>query len=171
MNHIPGETKQNIRKSVAITVNGDTRQVLVSPNDTLLSVLRNQFGLTGTKYGCGTGDCCACTVQLDGAPVLSCLSLAADLDGRSVTTVEGLADGENLHPVQQSFVEKSAAQCGFCTPGMIMTVKSLLEENPDPTEEDVRHYLRGNLCRCTGYAKIIDAALEAAKKMQEANGA
>ena len=160
--------KKNSLQAIGLVVNGDELEVLVSYNDTLLSVLRNQLGLTGTKYGCGTGDCCACTVHLDGTLVLSCLSLAADLDGREVTTVEGIADGEHLHPVQESFVEKGAAQCGFCTPGMIMTVKSLLDENPDPSEQEVRQYLRGNLCRCTGYTKIVDAALDAAKKIQGA---
>jgi len=159
--------KRSSQQAIGLLVNGDEHEVLVSPNDTLLTVLRNQLGLTGTKYGCGTGDCCACTVHLDGTSVLSCLSLAADLDGSEVTTVEGIADGEHLHPIQESFVEKGAAQCGFCTPGMIMTVKSLLDENPDPSEEEARQYLRGNLCRCTGYTKIVDAALDAAKKMQE----
>lgn len=154
-------------QAIRLTVNGDSYELLVFSNDTLLSVLRNDLQLTGTKYGCGTGDCCACTVQVNGQSVLSCLSLASDLDGATVTTVEGLVDGRNLHPIQESFVEHGAVQCGFCTPGMIMSIKSLLDENPNPSEAEIRHYLRGNLCRCTGYRKIVDAALSAAKKLNE----
>ncbi len=155
-------------QTIRLTVNGDRYELLVFSNDTLLNVLRNNLQLTGTKYGCGTGDCCACTVQVDDRSMLSCLSLASDLDGASVTTVEGLMKGGNLHPIQESFVEHGAVQCGFCTPGMIMSIKSLLEENPDPSETEIRHYLRGNLCRCTGYRKIVDAALSAAKKLNKA---
>jgi aerobic carbon-monoxide dehydrogenase small subunit len=155
-------------QTIRLTVNGDSYELLVLSNDTLLNVLRNNLQLTGTKYGCGTGDCCACTVQVDGRSMLSCLSLASDLDGASVTTVEGLMNGRYLHPIQESFVEHGAVQCGFCTPGMIMSIKSLLEENPDPSETEIRHYLRGNLCRCTGYRKIVDAALSAAKKLNKA---
>ena len=158
----------SVNQTIRLTVNGDRYELLVLSNDTLLNVLRNNLQLTGTKYGCGTGDCCACTVQVDGRPMLSCLSLASDLDGASVTTVEGLMKGGNLHPIQESFVEHGAVQCGFCTPGMIMSIKSLLEENPDPSETEIRHYLRGNLCRCTGYRKIVDAALSAAKKLNKA---
>jgi carbon-monoxide dehydrogenase small subunit len=154
-------------QAIRLTVNGDSYELLVFPNDTLLGILRNDLQLTGTKYGCGTGDCCACTVEVNGQSVLSCLSLASDLDGATVTTVEGLLDGRNLHPIQESFVEHGAVQCGFCTPGMIMSIKSLLDENPDPSEAEIRHYLRGNLCRCTGYRKIVDAALSAAKKLAE----
>ena len=154
-------------QAIRLTVNGDSYELLVFSNDTLLSVLRNDLQLTGTKYGCGTGDCCACTVQVNSQSVLSCLSLASDLDGATVTTVEGLVDGRNLHPIQESFVEHGAVQCGFCTPGMIMSIKSLLDENPNPSEAEIRHYLRGNLCRCTGYRKIVDAALSAAKKLNE----
>ena len=157
-----------VKRTIRLTVNGDSYELLVFPNDTLLNVLRNDLQLTGTKYGCGTGDCCACTVQVDSRSMLSCLSLASDLDGAFVTTVEGLINGGNLHPIQESFVEHGAVQCGFCTPGMIMSIKSLLEENPDPSETEIRHYLRGNLCRCTGYRKIVDAALSAAKKLVEA---
>lgn len=156
-----------ISQTIRLTVNGDSHELLVFSNDTLLSVLRNDLQLTGTKYGCGTGDCCACTVQVNSQSVLSCLSLASDLDGASVTTVEGLINGRNLHPIQESFVEHGAVQCGFCTPGMIMSIKSLLDGNPDPSEAEIRHYLRGNLCRCTGYRKIVDAALSAAKKLNE----
>ncbi len=157
-----------VKQAIHLTVNGDSYELLVFSNDTLLNVLRNDLQLTGTKYGCGTGDCCACTVQVDGQSMLSCLSLASDMDGAAVTTVEGLMNGRNLHPIQESFVEHGAVQCGFCTPGMIMSIKSLLEENPDPSETEIRHYLRGNLCRCTGYRKIVDAALSAAKKLVEA---
>ena len=157
-------------QTIRLTVNGDSYELLVFSNDTLLNVLRNDLQLTGTKYGCGTGDCCACTVQVDNQSVLSCLSLASDLDGSTVITVEGLIDGRNLHPIQESFVEHGAVQCGFCTPGMIMSIKSLLDENPDPSETEIRHYLRGNLCRCTGYRKIVDAALGAAKKLSEVHG-
>ena len=156
------------KRTIRLTVNSDSYELLIFPNDTLLNVLRNDLQLTGTKYGCGTGDCCACTVQVDNQSMLSCLSLASDLDGASVTTVEGLINGGNLHPIQESFVEHGAVQCGFCTPGMIMSIKSLLQENPDPSETEIRHYLRGNLCRCTGYRKIVDAALSAAKKLNEA---
>jgi aerobic carbon-monoxide dehydrogenase small subunit len=157
-----------VNQTIRLTVNGDRYELLVFSNDTLLNVLRNNLQLTGTKYGCGTGDCCACTVQVNGQSMLSCLSLASDLDGASVTTVEGLMKGGNLHSIQESFVEHGAVQCGFCTPGMIMSIKSLLEENPDPSETEIRHYLRGNLCRCTGYRKIVDAALSAAKKLNKA---
>ncbi len=157
-----------VNQTIRLTVNGDRYELLVLSNDTLLYVLRNNLQLTGTKYGCGTGDCCACTVQVNGQSMLSCLSLASDLDGASVTTVEGLMNGGNLHPIQESFVEHGAVQCGFCTPGMIMSIKSLLEENSDPSETEIRHYLRGNLCRCTGYRKIVDAALSAAKKLNKA---
>jgi len=158
--------KAGEKQAVRLNVNGDHHDILVSPNDTLLVVLRDLLGLTGTKYGCGTGDCCACTVFIDGQSMLSCLSLAADIDGSKIKTIEGIAEGHQLHPIQRSFVEKGAAQCGFCTPGMIMTIKSLLEENPNPSEEEARQYLRGNLCRCTGYTKIIDAVLDAAKKIE-----
>ncbi len=153
-------------QAICLTVNGDGHALLVFPNDMLLGILRNNLQLTGTKYGCGTGDCCACTVQVNGRSVLSCLTLASELDGAVVATIEGLYAGGNLHPIQESFIEHGAVQCGFCTPGMIMSIKSLLEENPDPSEAEIRHYLRGNLCRCTGYRKIVDAALGAAKKLK-----
>ncbi len=154
------------KKAIHLTVNGNAYDLLVSPNDTLLDTLRNQLSLTGTKHGCGTGDCCACTVLVNDKPMLACLSLAADLDGDEVTTIEGLSKGSQLHPIQNSFIEKGAVQCGFCTPGMIMVTKSLLDEDPNPSEEKARQYLRGNLCRCTGYTKILDALLDAAGKMQ-----
>lgn len=156
---------QESKKLVRLTVNGEPSEVFAAANETLLSALRNRLDLTGTKYGCGTGDCCACTVIVDGEAVLSCLILVRELDGCSVTTVEGLSDGTKVNPVQAKFAELGAVQCGFCTPGMIMTINSLIKENPTPTEAEVRHYLRGNLCRCTGYVKIVAAALAAARSM------
>lgn len=152
------------KKTVSMFVNGEHVELLVRANETLLSALRDQLGLTGTKYGCGTGDCCACTVIRDGQAVLSCLCLVANMEGSSIKTIEGLSDGNTLSHVQKAFADKGAVQCGFCTPGMIMTITSLLESQENPSEEEIRQYLRGNLCRCTGYVKIIDAALEATKQ-------
>ena len=154
------------KKAVSLRINGDVCEVLVTPNRTLLDVLRNDLGLTGTKHGCGTGECGACTVLIDSKPMLACMTLAADLDGREVVTIEGLSGGEKLHAVQESFVKHGAIQCGFCTPGFVMTAKALLDENPNPSEEEVRWYLRGNLCRCTGYSKIVEATLKAAESMR-----
>lgn len=134
---------------------------------TLLEVLRDQIGLTGTKHGCGTGSCGACTILLDGKPILSCLTLAMTVRERNITTIEGLATGNTLHPLQKAFVDYSAIQCGFCIPGMILTAKALLEKNPNPAREEVMHALSGNLCRCTGYVKIIDAVLAAAEIMRK----
>ena len=156
------------KRTIHLTVNDEPVVLLASPNETLLGALRNQLKLTGTKYGCGTGDCCACTVNLDGQAILSCLCLVAELDGSSVTTVEGLSDGSQLNPVQQSFADKGAVQCGFCTPGMIMTINALLDQSKNPTEQEIRQYLRGNLCRCTGYQKIIDATLDAVDRIKGA---
>ena len=138
------------KKAFRLTINGEVCEVLVAPQRTLLEVLRNDLGLTGTKHACGTGECGACTVLIDSKPRLSCMTLAADLDGREVVTIEGLSRGEKLHPIQESFVECGAIQCGYCTPGFVMTAKALLDENPSPSEEEVRWYFRGNLCRCTG---------------------
>jgi xanthine dehydrogenase iron-sulfur cluster and FAD-binding subunit A len=150
--------------SITLTINSVTRQLWVAPNDLLLSVLRDDLELTGTKYGCGIGECSACTVLMDGKPVLACLVLAAAANGRDIVTVEGLArPGGELDPLQEAFIDHAALQCGFCTPGMLMTAKSLLSEVPQPTEEDVRHTLRGNMCRCTGYAAIVRAVLAAAE--------
>ena len=148
---------------ITLTVNGITRHLHVAANDLLLNVLREDLELTGTKYGCGIGECSACTVLMDGKPVLACLVLAAAADGRDIRTVEGLAapDG-TLDPLQEAFIEHAALQCGFCTPGMLMTAKDLLETHPHPTEVDVRDHLRGNMCRCTGYAAIVRAVLAAA---------
>jgi carbon-monoxide dehydrogenase small subunit len=151
---------------IDLIVNGNSYDLLVSPHDTLLEILRDRLGLTGTKHACGTGECCACTVLVNGEPMLACLTLVADLEGSEITTVEGLAEGEHLNAIQESFVEKGAIQCGYCTPGFLMAVKALLNENPNPSESYIRWYLRGNLCRCTGYAKIIEASLEAAKRMK-----
>jgi carbon-monoxide dehydrogenase small subunit len=147
---------------ITFQLNGVATEVLVAPNQTLVGLLRDDLGLTGTKYGCGEGDCGACTVLLDDEPVNSCLILAAQIDGHRVTTIEGLAAGEKLHPLQSAFIEKGAIQCGFCTPGMILSAKALLDEQPDPAELDIRTAISGNLCRCTGYQKIVEAIKAAA---------
>lgn len=136
------------------------------PHKTLLEVLREDLGLTGTKHGCELGECGTCTVLLDGKPVLSCLVLGLDVEDRSVTTIEGLADGPNLHPLQEAFAELGAAQCGYCTPGFLLTAKALLDENPNPTLEQIKEALSGNLCRCTGYIKIFEAVELAAARMR-----
>ncbi len=142
---------------IQITVNEEEYDLLVHPNKTLLDLLRYDLGLTGTKEGCGEGDCGACTVIVNGKVVTACLVLAVEADGATITTIEGLHKGDELHPIQQAFVDSGAVQCGFCTPGMILTTKALLDEIPNPSEEDIKHYLEGNLCRCTGYTKILDA--------------
>jgi aerobic-type carbon monoxide dehydrogenase small subunit (CoxS/CutS family) len=149
-----------------LTVNDEPHEVLVAPHKTLLEVLREDLHLTGTKHGCELGECGTCTVLLDGAPVLSCLALPAELEGRTITTVEGMADGSRLHPLQQSFAELGAAQCGYCTPGILLTAKALLAEHPSPTRDEIREALAGNLCRCTGYTKILDAVELAALRME-----
>ena len=154
---------------VSATVNGDAVEFLADPRDTLLDCLRDQLGLTGTKEGCGTGDCGACSVQLDGVLVCSCLVLGAEAQGKSVQTVEGLASGPELHPLQRKFIEHAALQCGFCTPGILVAANALLQQNPDPTETEVRYWLAGNLCRCTGYDKIIRAVMDAGAEMRGAN--
>ncbi len=153
---------------VSTTVNGDAHEFLCDPRETLLDALRDRLEFTGAKEGCGTGDCGACTVLLDGRPVCSCLVLAAEAKGREVGTVEGIADGEDLHPLQRKFIEHAALQCGICTPGILVAAKALLERNPNPNETEVRYWLAGNLCRCTGYDKIIRAVLDAASEMREA---
>ncbi|MBV1917424.1 MAG: (2Fe-2S)-binding protein [Sphingomonadaceae bacterium] len=152
---------------VTTTVNGDEREFLCTPGQTLLDVLRGELGMTGSKEGCGSGDCGACTVVLDGEMVCSCLVLAGEAQGRSVSTIEGVAEGSQLHPIQQKFLEHAALQCGFCTPGFIVAAKSLLDRNPDPTETEVRYWLAGNLCRCTGYDKIIKAVMDAAAELRQ----
>jgi carbon-monoxide dehydrogenase small subunit len=151
---------------VTTKVNGDTVEFLADPQETLLDCLRDTVGMTGTKEGCGTGDCGACSVELDGTLVCSCLVLGVEADGKSVETIEGMADGDELHPLQQKFIEHAALQCGFCTPGILVAAKSLLAQNSDPTEEEVRYWLAGNLCRCTGYDKIIRAVMDAAAEMR-----
>jgi aerobic-type carbon monoxide dehydrogenase small subunit (CoxS/CutS family) len=147
-----------VNKPIRLKINGVTREILVAPNELLLNVLRDRFGLTGAKYGCGLGECGACTVLVDGEPTLACLTLAAGLDGSDVLTVEGIGQGDGrLHPVQESFLEHGAVQCGFCTSGMIVMAKVLLDDNPTPSEEEVRRHIRGNTCRCTGYTQIVKA--------------
>jgi carbon-monoxide dehydrogenase small subunit len=152
---------------INIKVNGKPHRLEVRPEETLLESLRNRLRLTGTKYGCGEGECGACTVNMDGAAVLSCLILAAQADGREILTIEGLQSGPELHPLQKAFVEHSAVQCGYCTPGMIMAAKALLEANPNPSEEEVRNSIANNLCRCTGYERPVKAILEAAQAMRD----
>lgn len=154
-----------MKQAIELKVNGDTHEVLISPNQTLLEVLREKLGLTGTKRGCDLGACGACTVLLDGEAYLSCLTLAVDAAGKDIVTIEGLSEGGYLHPVQKSFVEVGGLQCGFCTPGIIMTAKAILDEEPNPTEESVKKKMAGNLCRCTGYKKVVEAVTSAAAKM------
>ncbi len=157
-----------MKKEITMTVNGDIYRLAVDPWRTLNEVLRNDLNLTGTKLGCGTGDCGACTVLVDGRTVSSCLTLAVEVDGKEVTTIEGLApSGEELHPIQKAFIEKGAIQCGFCTPGMELSAFYLLKNNPRPTEMEIREALSGNLCRCTGYNKIVEAIAAAAEQLQE----
>ena len=158
------DTKQ-IR--LTLTVNGEPAETLFAPYKTLLEVLREDLGLTGTKHGCELGECGACTVLLDGAPVLSCLVLAVECQGRSVQTIEGLARGPELHPLQAAFADFGGSQCGYCTPGVIMTAKALLENNPHPTREQIKEATGGNLCRCTGYQQIVDAIEDAARRLEE----
>ncbi len=146
-----------------INANGIAYDVEVDPHRSLLSVLRDEMGLTGPKEGCDDSECGACMVLIDGRPVNACSYLALQADGREVTTIEGLADGADLHPLQEAFLEQGGVQCGFCTPGMLISAKALLDRNPDPTEDDVRIALSGNLCRCTGYQKIVQAVLQAAE--------
>lgn len=151
-----------MKETVNFIVNGRKVRLVLEGSETLLECLRDQVGLTGTKKGCDQGDCGACTVLIDGRPVNSCLVLAAEVAGREITTIEGLAQGDKLHPLQQAFIEHNAIQCGFCTPGMILTSLALLNEIPNPSEEEIRRYLQGNLCRCTGYSKIVEAIQAAA---------
>src|SRR5579864_1001533 len=152
---------------VSMIVNGDPVELLADPGVTLLDALRDELGLTGSKEGCGSGDCGACSVIVDGRLVCSCLMLAAEAEGKRIETIEGLAHGGHLHPIQQKFLEHAALQCGFCTPGLIVASKALLDANPDPTEEEVRYWLAGNLCRCTGYDKVIRAVLDAAAELRQ----
>ena len=157
-----------MRKEIAnFVVNGKPYEVIIEPRMLLIDVLRDKLGLTGTKYACGTGDCGACTVLVDGKPVLSCLTLAVTAKDKNILTIEGLAEGTTLHPIQQAFIDHGATQCGFCTPGMILNAKTLLDENPNPARDEVKSALAGNLCRCTGYVKIVDAVLAAAETMRK----
>jgi len=154
-----------MKRVVKLNVNGLTHEVTVEPHQSLLEVLRDQLEYTGVKKGCdGTGECGACTVLMDGRAVYSCLMLAADAEGATIVTIEGLAKGDKLHPLQEAFLNHGAFQCGFCTPGLIMSAKALLDENPNPTEEDVKEAIKGNLCRCGNYIKIVEAILDTSKK-------
>lgn len=153
---------------ISTTVNGDQTEFVCAPDETLLDVLRNRLGLTGAKEGCGTGDCGACSVTLNGRLVCSCLVLGAEAEGAEIGTVEGLATGDKLHPLQRNFIDHAALQCGICTPGILVAAKALLDKKPDPTDEEIRYWLAGNLCRCTGYDKIIKAVQIAAAEMRNA---
>lgn len=155
-----------MERRIRFRLNGEWVEVTVKPNELLLNVLREKFGLTGPKYACGIGECGACTVLVDGEPVLACLTLAVDVDGRDVVTIEGLARDGELHPLQKAFLEHGAIQCGYCIPGFIMVAKRLLEENPNPSEEEIREYIRGNICRCTGYVNIVKAIKAAAESLR-----
>ena len=158
------------KRVLSFTLNGDPTEVIVKDNMTLLDLLRDKLGLTGTKKGCEQGECGACTVMLDGKPVNSCCTLAVECEGREVVTIEGIAKGGKLHPIQRQFIEKWALQCGYCTPGMNMSAKALLDVNPHPTELEIREAIEGNLCRCTGYAKIVEAIQAAAAEMNWEEG-
>ena len=152
-----------MKKEIILKVNGEEREVTVEPRQTLLEILRNDMGLTGTKEGCGNGNCGTCTVLLDGKAVSSCLVFTVEAEGQEITTIEGLAEAGKIHPLQQAFIEEGAVQCGFCSPGMILTAKAFLDTNPHPTEIQVRQAIAGNLCRCTGYDKIVRAILKVAE--------
>jgi carbon-monoxide dehydrogenase small subunit len=154
-----------VKQLIEFHVNGETYELAVEPQTTLLEVLRDHLGLTGTKEACGTGECGSCTVLIEGKPILSCLALAVDYPNKEITTIEGLSQGEKLTPVQQAFVDCGAVQCGFCTPGMILSASALLKENLSPSEEEIRKALEGHLCRCTGYNKIVEAVNTAAKRL------
>lgn len=153
-----------MKRELKLTVNGEPYEVLIEPRTTLLSLIRDHLGLTGTKEGCSEGMCGACTVLVEGKAVKSCLVLALQVQGKKVTTIEGLVQGGQLHPIQDSFIEHGAVQCGFCTPGMVLSAKAFLDEHPNPTEEDVKFAIAGNLCRCTGYVKIIEAITDMASR-------
>ena len=154
---------------VTTTINGDEIEFSCFPEETLLDVLRDRLGLTGAKEGCGTGDCGACSVTVDGRLVCSCLVLGAEAEGREIGTIEGLAQGQDLHPLQRKFLDHAALQCGICTPGFLVAAKALLDRNPDPTETEVRYWVAGNLCRCTGYDKIVRAILDTAGELRESS--
>ena len=154
------------RQHITTTINGDSAEFLCDTEQTLLDVLRDELRLTGSKEGCASGDCGACSVTLDGRLVCACLVLAAEVEGHEVNTIEGMANGDQLHPLQQKFLDHAALQCGVCTPGFLVAAKALLDRNPDPTETEVRYWLAGNLCRCTGYDKIVRAVLDTAAEMR-----
>lgn len=154
-----------MKRVIQLSVNGLTYDVAISPEDLLIDVLRQKLDLTGTKKGCGQGDCGTCTVLIDGRRTLACLTLAIACEGRSVLTIEGMEQNGRLHPIQQAFIDKGAIQCGFCTPGMVLSAKALLDENPHPTEHQIKAGLSGNLCRCTGYVKIVEAVRDAADQL------
>jgi carbon-monoxide dehydrogenase small subunit len=156
------------KQHVTTVINGDPVEFLCTAEQSLLDVLRNNLNMTGSKEGCGTGDCGSCSVTLDDRLVCSCLVLGVEAEGKSIQTIEGMANGEHLHVLQQKFLEHAALQCGICTPGILIAARSLLERNPDPTEKEVRFWLAGNLCRCTGYNKIIEAVLDAARELRGA---
>jgi aerobic-type carbon monoxide dehydrogenase small subunit (CoxS/CutS family) len=166
----PRLVESAMKSRVTLNVNGESREALVPVHKTLLEVLREDLGLNGTKHGCELGECGTCTVLVDGEPVLSCLALPVETEDRLITTVEGMAEGGRLHPLQQAFAELGAAQCGYCTPGILLTAKALLDERPLPTREEVRAALAGNLCRCTGYTKILDAVELAALRTARVGG-
>ena len=153
------------KELITLNVNGEPYEALVKPNSTLLDMLRDQLELTGAKRGCDAGDCGSCTVIMNGRPVNACLVLALKADGAEITTIEGLAEGTELHPIQEAFVECGTIQCGFCTPGMVLSAKALLDRNPRPTEDEIKTGISGNLCRCTGYIKIVEAIQAASQKM------
>jgi carbon-monoxide dehydrogenase small subunit len=155
------------QRHISTTVNGDPAEFLADPAMTLLDALRDKLGLTGAKEGCGSGDCGACSVIVDGRLVCSCLVLAPEAEGRRIETIEGMAQGGDLHPLQQKFLDHAALQCGFCTPGILVAAKALLADNPDPSETEVRYWLAGNLCRCTGYDKVVRAVMDAAADMRQ----
>jgi carbon-monoxide dehydrogenase small subunit len=155
-----------MERIVRLNVNNENYEVIVRPRESLLDVLRNKLDLTGTKEGCNEGDCGACTVIMDGRAVNACLVLAVEAEGRKIMTIEGLSQGPDLHPLQQSFIRHGGYQCGYCTPGMLMSAKAFLDRNPDPTDEEIRRGISGNLCRCTGYAKIVESIREAARMMR-----
>ena len=154
-----------MKTRITLKVNGNVHELNVEPNRTLLEVLREDLDLIGAKYGCETGDCGACTVIVDKKPILACLSLAVSNDGKEITTIEGLTQDGKLHPVQQKFIDHTAIQCGYCTPGLVVTAKTLLDSNPNPTEDEIKEYIKGNICRCTGYIRIVNAIKDAAQEL------
>jgi 4-hydroxybenzoyl-CoA reductase gamma subunit len=159
-----------LKEVIRLTVNGEEHELLVAPNRTLLDVLRDDLGLTGAKKGCDSGECGACTVLLDGLPVLACITLACEVEGRTIETIEGLAKGGHLSPLQRAFIEHGAIQCGFCTPGMVLSAWALIRSSPAPTTEEIKKSISGNLCRCTGYLKIVEAIQSAAEEMNRKSG-